>query len=194
MSTTLDSSYVGVSNIDSIPAEQRIYDRTSEILKITKGKIPALRVMINNFQRGGKKAVTDIEFKYKSDVPRQALVDIAANSDSYLGGTENRIWIPDAQAVYIEKDAILLRRDGYYNGSSYTTTIASGNTARERIRVLTKGTSDGTKTWFAVRRGFGKVLGTPDNIGTSEKLILLTKSQAEGNNEGGVYGDTPQLS
>lgn len=202
----LDTSYTGISNIDSIPAEQRLYGRTSDILRMTRGRISMMRVMYENFMRGGKLATTDMEFKYKSELPRNFVVDMSIDSTTTTA-TEDTIYIPNAQAAYLRVGTLLIVRGVYIgtNDTNYTfeTTRGTNNaTQPEMIQVLQKLPAGATYTGFIVARNYQPSIlnstGTTPTAGTScnlsattMKLILASTPQAEGNNEGDIYGDTP---
>jgi len=204
----LDTSYQGISNIDSIPAEQRLYGRTNDILRMTRGRINMMRVMYENFSKGGKLATTDMEFKYKSELPRNFVLDVALAS-TQTNSEEDTIYIPNAQAPYVKVGTCLIVR-GLYVGTdetNYTIESTRGTnraTQPEMIQVLQKLPAGTTYTGFVVHRNFqpsilkaadgtapARVTANHDEITTSMKLILSSTPQAEGNNEGDIYGDTP---
>ncbi len=186
----LNTVYPDLSSTSSIPDEQRLYDRNKTIINFAKGRLNNMRIMMRRFADQGKQATSDMHVRYKSDIMRQALVFTAADSDTYGGGTENRFWVADNRAEYIDEGSVLILRDNYYNGTTYGA-LASGNTQNEAVLVTQKGTSDGTKTWFVVQRGFGQSLNTPNNIAANAAILIEPRSVGEGSNEARVWGDTP---
>lgn len=208
MATALDTSYPGISQIDNIPAEQRIYGRTNDILRLTRGRNTMMRVMYENFLKGGKLATTDMEFKYKSELPRNFVLDVALAS-TQTNSEEDTVYIPNAQAAYVRVGTLLIVR-GLYVGTdetNYTIESTRGTnraTQPEMIQVLQKLPAGATYTGFVVYRNYqpsitkaadgtapARVTANHDEITTSMKLILASTPQAEGNNEGDIYGDTP---
>jgi len=215
MPTAMDSAYTGVGNVQNIPAEQRIYGRTKEIMKITKGRIPMMRVMTENM--GAKMAVTDMHIKYKSDYALQALIDVAVATTKVGGSSDvyNLISIPNAQAVRLREGTRLFVDRIYYNGTDWETgtgtdylPVSASNSQRECIKILEKVATDANNTQFKIERGYrpakgyslggdsgtegtGTGSGTWQTITTSMKLLASLTPQAIGDNTGGVYGDTP---
>lgn len=201
----LSSSYTGISNIDSIPAEIRLYGRTSDVLRLTRGRNSMMRVMYDNFLRGGKIAETDMEFKYKSELPLNFVVPVSvASSNKYA--THDMFSVPVAMSNLVRVGSLLVVRGIYIgtDGTNYTyeTTMGTNNaTQLEMIQVLQKLPSDGTNVPIIVSRCYhpsiltssGSVpgAGTPIQITTSMKLIITSTPQAEGNNEGDAWGDNP---
>lgn len=217
MPTAMDSSYTGIGNVQNIPAEQRIYGKTKEILKITKGRIPMMRIMTENM--GAKMSVTDMHIKYKSDYALQALVDVSVAS-TVIGTTatsaQSYVGIPNAQAVRLREGARLFIDRIYYNGTTWEVgtgadylPVSAANSQRECIKILEKVSVGATDTTFRIERGYrpakgysrggdtgteGTGTGTGGDqvqITTSMKLLLSLVPQAIGDNTGGVYGDTP---
>lgn len=210
MAQALATTYAGLSNIESIPLEQRIYDRDKEIIKFSEERVPMSRILMDRFQASGKKATSDMEVKYKSDINRQALLPMAASSDTdatLANATDgsatqsfNKLWFADKYAEYIDEGAILLARDVYYNGTAFVSApiLNSGglaNTQREAMLVLKRGTSDGTKTPFWVTRGFmaaqSGTAGTPVDFASGAYVLLQPRAIAEGRNEARIWSDTP---
>lgn len=207
MATALDTSYPGISAIDNIPAEQRLYGRTNDILRMTRGRNTMMRVMYENFLKGGKLATTDMEFKYKSELPRNFVLDMSIDSAT-TNSTEDTIYVPNAQAAYIRIGTLLIVR-GVYIGITADTTMTfettrgtNSATQPEMIQVTQKLPAGATYTGFIVTRnyqpsiqtsgGVTPAAGTPCNIAyATMKLILASTPQAEGSNEGDIYGDTP---
>lgn len=204
----LDTSYSGISNIDSIPAEQRLYGRTNDILRLTRGRNNMMRIMYENFQRSGKLATTDMEFKYKSELPRNFVIDMSVNSGQ-TSTEEDTIYVPNAQAAYIRVGTLLIVK-GLYVGTdetNYTIETTRGTnraTQPEMIQILQKLPAGTTYTAFVVYRNYqpsvtkaadntapARVTANHTQITTAMKLILASTPQAEGNNEGDIYGDTP---
>lgn len=196
MAQAMAAAYSGLSNFESIPDEQRIWDRDKQIIKYAKGSIAISRIVMENFAKGGKKPTGDMHVKYKSDIARQAMIAVADNSVNG-NATEDKIFIADKFADYVDEGATLVLRDYYYNGTTFAASSfpSLGNTQREKLLVLQRGTSDGTNTWFLVKRGFqpasGGSAGTPGNIATGSKIIVTNRAIAEGSNEARVWGDTP---
>lgn len=203
----LSSAFTGISNIDSITAEQRLYGRTSEILRMTRGRNSMMRVMYDNFVKGGKLATTDMHFKWKSELPRNFVVDIAQSSTT-TNSNEDTIYINNKQAAYIRVGTLLIVRDIFIgtDNTNYTFETVRGTnnaTQPEMIQVLQKLSPGDTFTGFIVRRAYYPSIltssgGTPiflasncAEITTDMKLVLSSTPQAEGNNEGDMYGDTP---
>lgn len=206
MAQALDSAFTGVGNVHNIPAEQRIYGRTKDILRVTKGRIPMMRVMTENL--GPKMAVTDMHIKYKSDYPIQALITMGATSttvDTYF----TKIWVPNTQAPYLREGTRLYADRIYYDGTAFVAgtgddylPVTAANSQRECMIVLQKMETSGTNTAFKIERGYCP-LGSPAlswntthtgslvQFSTSMKLLLGLVPQAIGDNTGGVYGDTP---
>ena len=209
----LDAAFSGISNIDSLPAEQRLYGRTNEILQMTRGRNAMIRVMYDKFLAGGKLAQTDMEFKYKSEYPRNFILDVGVASGT-TNTAEDTIYIPNRQAAYIRVGTRLLVReifigtdntnytyDSTRGGTTNSTQVAA--TQNEMIKVLQRLSADATNTAFLVERavkpsvvkstdGSAPVWGaSPMQIETTMKLILANTPQAEGSNEGDIYGDTP---
>lgn len=201
----LDTSYSGISSIESIPAEQRLYGKTGEILRMMKGRNSAMRVMYDNFLKGGKIAQTDMEFKYKSELPRAFILDCSLASAT-TSSTEDTIYIPNTQAAYVRVGTRLIVK-GIWIGTDNTnytfeTTIGTNSaTQPEMIKVVQKLPAGATYTGFIVERNIKPAIltnvggtpatGTPAEITTAMKFILTPTPQAEGNNEGDIYGDTP---
>jgi hypothetical protein len=205
MAQALDTTYEGLTNIAQLTAEQRLYGRTSDILRLVQGNKPAMRVMYNNFKsKGGTAIVTDMEFKYKSEVPRPTLVPIgvASTPDS---GAENVFGILNKYAPYIEVGAELICRDLFTRSNGGTTNWSttrgtSGATENEVMRVIAKSVAGATYTTFTVTRNVspahggttpGDVTAAGGNLTTAMYVIIMPKVQAIGSNEGTVYGDTP---
>lgn len=206
MAQALASTYPGLSNIENIPAEQRIFDRDKQIIKFSEENVAMSRILMERFSSGGKKATKDMEVKYKSDINRQALLKMSAASENATetfpaGGcatqTDNKIWFDDAEAEYIDVGSILMARNSFYNGVTFvsTPTLSSvANTQREAMLVIKRGISDGTKTWFIVTRGFtpagGGTAGTPSDFSSSSYVIIQPRAVAEGRNEARIWSDT----
>lgn len=200
MATALDAAYSGISTIESIPDDQRLWDRDKILVKIAHGNLTMARIMTENF-KSNTVIAGDPAPKYKSDVDRSIVLDVAAASDDMDGGTENKIWIPTKQAIYIEAGSTLIVR-GMFNGNNagtttWTTTQSTTYNAvqPEMLLVIQRGLAVGANTWFKVTRGFapagGSTAGTPAEITTAMKFIFQPRTIAEGTNEGSVYGDTP---
>jgi len=213
MAESLDTTYSAISRIDSIPAEQRIYGRTNEILRMTKGRKQMMTVMYDNFLKGGKLATTDMEFKYKSEYPRNWVIDMSIDSGTTTVA-EDTVYVPNAQAALIRPGMLLLVKGVWVgtDGTNYTWDTTMGGTTNstqvaatqpEMIQVLQKLPAGATYTGIVVSRAFQPSVlttagATPASGGSAiqleyetMKLILTTTPQAEGNNEGDVYGDTP---
>ena len=197
----LGATYAGLSSTESIPTSQRIYDQTKEIIEYAKGRLSMSRVLMKNFASGGKMPTKDMYVKYKSDTARQVQVTLAVASGSWGGGTENQLEFSDKEANYISVGSVLVAQTNfvYTTGGACTyvatTPVKDAGTSQERMLVLEKGVSDGTNTPFRVLRGYacagGGTIGTPNEHLISTKFIVLPKLQAEGSNEGLVWGDTP---
>jgi hypothetical protein len=192
MPTADGATYTGTSRIDNFPASNRIYDQNKKWVRITHGRRDFSRIMMENFKSSTITA-TDPEPKYRSDVDRDILFMFAAASDD-AGGTENKIYLLDALAADVEVGGMLLVHGVWYDGTTYVTTRTSANNAEEQVRILQKGTSDGTKTWFIVQRGYaawnGGSAGTPPEITTAMYGTLLPKTVGEGSDEASSYSDT----
>lgn len=189
----LGANYNGIANIDSIPLEQRIFDRDKVLIKIARGSLSMSRIMLENF-RSKTAATRDPEPKWKQDVDRNIIVESGAAS-STVAGFVHKIWIKDKHAIFIDEGGFLLARDIYYGANTFATTQSTSQVQREMMLVKERGLSNGTNTWFIVQRGFGpadgSTTGTPTALGTTDKLIYMPRAVAEGNNEGRVWGDTP---
>lgn len=213
----MDSAYTGIGNVQNIPAEQRIYGRTKDILRVTKGRIPMMRIMTENM--GAKMSVPDMHIKYKSDYPIQALITIGTTTTS-LDTYHLKIWVPNQQAVLLREGTRLYCDRIYYNGNAGGTgafvagtgddylPVTAGNSQRECMKVKERMEVSGANTAFKVERGYAPS-GTNTSAGlscidgggatgsttviptTSMKLLLGLVPQAIGDNTGGVYGDTP---
>lgn len=187
----LGDTYPDLSSTSHIPDEQRIWDRDKVIINFAKGRLNNMRILMRRFADQGKKATKDMHVKYKSDIARQALVYTAAASETG-SGTENKIWVADDRAEYIDEGSTIILRDNYYNGTTYSSTLAIGNTQNEALLVIQRGISDGTKTWFIVQRGFGYATNTPNDIPSNSALLIQPRSIGEGSNEARVWGDAPE--
>lgn len=204
MAQTMATTYEGLTQIKNLTAEQRIYGRTADILKLTHGNKANMRIMYTNFKsKGGTAITTDMEFKYKCDIPRPTLIPNATNS----GGStsENIIYVAEKYAPYVEVGMNLIVRGLYtYNSGTYTawttTRGTSSATSEEIIKVLAKGVSDGTNVPITVQRNVKPPHGgtTPaditsagGNIATTNAFVLMPKVQAIGSNEAGLYSDVP---
>lgn len=200
---SLDNRFTGIGSIQEIPAEQRIYGRTKDILRLVQGRINMMRVLSDKM--GSQSAVTDMEFKYKSDYPQQALIPIGATS-THSTGTENDImWIATAYAPFIQVGTKLFVDRVYYNGTTFAagtgddyTPASTTNSQRECIKVLEVLNESGGNRGFRVQRGYKPAQGstyggggTPTQLTTAMKLLLSIKPQAVGDNTGNIYGDTP---
>ena len=206
MAEALDSAYNKITSVDQIPAEQRIYGRKGDIINITRGRLAMMRIMNKHMATRGRKSVDDMEFKYKSDIPRPAILTIAAASEDYQGGTENKIWIAKRHAAGVEVGSVFINRNIFFNGNAspkFSTTRTLGTSLTtfyvepEAIKVLARLETDSSgNVAFKVQRGYAPSVGSQSGTGaleitTSMKLILLPTPRAVGNNEGKIYGDTP---
>lgn len=195
MAQALNTTYTGIPSVDQITAEQRIYGRTEDILKIPLGRIHLMRIIYDNFSKSGKIPVTDMEFKYKSEVPRPFVLLAAANS-----GDATTLWIEDKWAPMIEPGASLVARNMFLKNASGTLTwgasmgASTGCYENEVIFVVAKGESDGTNTPFTITRAIcpscGGTGGSPTHITEGMGFAIMPKTQAIGSNEGAMYGDT----
>lgn len=200
---SLDNAFVGIGNIHEIPAEQRIYGRTKEILNITRGRLPNWRVMSQ--KTSSRQAADDMEFKWKSDYPLQALLTLAANSSAVDGGTHNKLGFSAIESVRLREgmriyaDRNFVDATGGYIGTlvddSY---VPSGveHSQRECIKLLTKLETTSGITYWKVQRVFGPsytTTGTANSLTVAggHKFLMGLAPQAIGDNSGGVYGDTP---
>jgi len=194
MADALGSAHVGTTHIDNIPSELRIYDRDKKFVRITHGRKIFSQIMMENFKNSTVTA-RDPEPKYKSDVERDILFQMAAASDDMDGGTENKIYVLDAIAARIQPNDQILCEGVFYNGTAYVTTRSTTNPQREMLFVLQKGTSDGTKTWFKVSRGYaaysGSTSGTPPELTTAMYFTLLPGTVPVGLDESISYSDQP---
>lgn len=206
MAQPLDSAYNKITSIEEIPAEQRIYGRKGDIINITRGRIAMMRIMNQHMATKGRKSVDDMEFKYKSDIPRPAILTVATASDDVDGGTENKIWIAKRHAAGVEVGAVLINRNMFFNGDAspkFSTTRTLGTSTAtayiepEAMKVLSRLETDASgNVAFKVQRGYAPSVGSQSGTGaleitTSMKLIILPVPRAVGNNEGKIYGDTP---
>lgn len=202
MPQALDSSYTGIGNINNIPAEQRIYGRTKEILGITRGRMPNWRVMSQKMKKGV--AVKDMEFKYKSDYPLQAQITLVEASSAVDGGTENRFLFSTSESARLkEGDRIYSDRIFVNNSGSYVGTLASDGSytpsaaqysQRECVKLLAKLSVSGSNTYWKVQRNWQPSYATGStNVEApiNSKWLIGTAPQAIGDNTGGVWGDTP---
>jgi hypothetical protein len=207
MAQALDSGYTGIGNVQHIPAEQRIYGRTKEILRVTKGRVPMMRVMTENL--GGKTAVTDMHIKYKSDYPLQASLKVAELTTS-LGGGYSKLFVKPQEAILLREGTRLYSDRVYYNGTAFVAGVGEENTpvtalnsqreclvVREKLETVGGGTPG---TYFKVERGYRPAqgtshtaggTGTPVELASGWSLLIALVPQAIGDNTGGVYGDTP---
>lgn len=194
---TLSDIYPGISNISSIPDEQRLYDRDKNLIKIATGSLALSRIMMDRFKSRNVIA-GDPETKYKSDVDRPILLAITVDSTVVDAGNRiHKIWLAKKDAIYVDVDTTLLVQKLFYNGTTYVRTAVATNSQQEMLRVIERGTESGGNVWFNVIRGWkaasGGVAGTPTQLTTTagDNVVYIPRAVAEGNNEGRVYGDTP---
>lgn len=191
MAQALNTTYPDITTTEHIPDEMRLWDRDKKIINYAKGRLNLMRIMMRRFADQGKKSTKDMHVKYWSDLDRQALVYLTAASGAYSGGSYNLLWVSNEKANYIDEGSVLIARDNYYNGTTYTSTLASGNTQNEAILVLQRGVADGDNTWFVVRRGFGYDINSPNELPDGAAILIEPRSIGEGSNEARVWGDTP---
>ena len=187
MPAGMQESYTGIPSIDKIPADMRIYGRTGDILELTKGRLALSRIMTNKLQQKGKTAVTDITFKYKTDIPRQPLLDPVVNSGVYSdAGTNTQLYVSDQEAVMVEPGATMVITGVWLRNNAgtltYETTMGTnGATFAERVLVLAVSAPISNIVTITVQRGFGNPYGlsngTPCAITATMGYILLPKSQ-----------------
>jgi hypothetical protein len=202
-SLALDSTYTGIGGIQNIPAEQRLYGRSKEIIKLVRGRVPMMRVMTENMS--GVEAVTDIEMKWKTDYPLQALIPITVAQDA--GGAAaalTTITVATKLAPYLKEGTQVWVDKMYYSGGTNfdaTTPDNPRTQQRECILIQEKLNMSGTNniwTSFKVIRGYmpaNSTTWTPAAnpaavLTTAMSLLVGLSSQAVGNNQGGTFGDT----
>lgn len=193
MAADLGATYTGISNIDSIPIEQRIFDRDKVLIRIARGNLGMSRIMLENF-RSKTYAAKDPEPKWKQDVDRNIIAQAGAASTT-VSGFIHKIWIKDKYASMIDEGGFLAALSIFYGSNTFATTQSASQVQREMMLVKERGISNGTNTWFIVQRGFapadGSTTGTPPALASGDNLVYMPRAVAEGNNEGRIWGDTP---
>lgn len=192
MAQALNTAYPDLTTTEHIPDEQRIFDRDKIIINYAKGRLNNMRIMLRRFADQGKKATKDMHVKYKSDIARQAM--ITSTSTALGTGTTGTIYFSDAEAQLVDDGAILILRDNYYNGTTFSSTLSSSNSMPEALLVTGREAPSGGNTGFTVQRRFGwqDGAGTPNSISAGATVLVQPTSVGEGSNEGRVWGDTPE--
>lgn len=185
-------SYPDIASLAKIPDDQRIYDRNKEIVDFSQGRNSLARIIYKRFAESKTKlAARDMLVKYASDVGRQALVPLGANSENGLA-THDKIWVPNKYAEYIEDGTILVVTNNFFNGTTYANAISTSNHQRESMIVKQRGTKVGANTWFLVDRGHPSGGGAPNQLtAATNKLVVTARAIHDGSNEARVWGDTP---
>ena len=208
-------SFEGISNLDKVVADMRIYGKTQDILKITKGRLNMMRVMAEHFP--SPMAVNEFHIKYMSDYPLQATFAIGEASGAVDGGTENKIGVPIKEAVLLTEGTRLFAVNYFYNGNAAGTGAFSEGTAgipsdvtnsqRECLKILSKLEKTSTFQYFKVERGYqpsgsnssaGRSYadgggGTPGELASGATFLISLVPQAIGDNTGGIFGDSPHI-
>jgi len=211
-----DSRYEGMGNIHKVAAELRIYGKTSDILKITKGRMPFMRIMSTEVAGGPNLAVTDMHIKYKSDYPLQALITCTVESS---GGTaENILSFHKNESIMLTEGTRLFAVNHFYNGAvGGAGVFATGtagvpaditNSQRECLIIRERLGQTGDNISWRVERGYqpsgtntaaglsyadggSSGGGLPTNIVVGDQFLISLVPQAIGDNTGGTYGDNP---
>lgn len=207
-----DSRYEGIGNIHKVAAELRIYGKTSDILKITKGRMPFMRIMTTEAAGGPNLAVTDMHIKYKSDYPLQALITCTVQSS---GTDDDVVSFSKNESIMLTEGTRLFATNIFYNGAvggggAFATGTAGipadvTNSQRECLIVRERLSESGNNVSWRVERGYqpsgtnaaaGLSFkdgggGNPEAITVGMQFLISLVPQAIGDNTGGTFGDNP---
>lgn len=163
--------YGGQPIVDNIPATFREYDRrTAMLTKISEGRFPLMRLLLNYARRKGAYVARDVESRWGLEYARLARIYLSADSTSTGSNTNDLLHLANSDAHRLQPGDILNLMGfwvKYDSTTGRTMANATGEDANiktstyaipEQVKVLEVYGDDSATTGQAivkVRRNFG---------------------------------------
>lgn len=200
MPTGLDTYYGGMTLVDNIPQNQRLYDRpTAMLTRIEYGRATMMRVLLNMARSRGAYVANDVKTYWGLEHNRTPKVDIADNAASTSGSKYDKLKITNENAARLQAGDLLTVKGTYTSpdrSASPVDALTSISTKMmpEMIEVNEVGApnsagSDQTIVWVRRNHGGGEPT-TPAQITSSMYLVKSLNSQGQGLDDFQIYSDT----
>ena len=204
MATDFNSYYGGISLVDNIPVNQRLYDRPTALLtKIAEGRAPMMRILLNTAKAQGGWIAQDVKSYWGIEERRKVRMTITGDSTSTSSNKHDILTVDDNEAARLQPG------DLGYISSSFTApdrsllpkqVVTAGATPyvlNELVKVLeveAAGSSTTGKTQVVVVRNFGGIAVDDATLEitavSAMSLVKMVNSIAEGADDMQIYSDT----
>lgn len=138
MANTYDISYyAGQPTVDRIPADFRTYDRrTAMLTKISEGRAPLMRLLLNYAKNSGAYVATDTKTMWGLEYERLARIYFSKDSTSSSGTKHDLVYVNNSEGARIQSND-LFNLMGFWVKQDETTgrtmAIATGEDANLRV-------------------------------------------------------------